>query len=80
MIVGLLSVFAQSEAVHHIHFCPVLLQQGSRKRHRLRPPGCSDSGTWMHLHYGRYSGLGMDGLVMGCSRMNIIIVWAKIFW
>ena len=54
-----------------MHFVPlraVFLHQGSRKGHRLRPTGHSVSGTWMHLKYERHYGLGMDGLVMGCSQ------------
>ena len=71
LIVRAISVFARSEAVYDMHLVPlraVFLHQGSYKGHRLRPTGCSVSGTWMHLQYERYYGLDMDGLVMGCSR------------
>ena len=70
VIVRLFSVFARSEAVYDMHFVPlraVFLHQGSRKGHRLRPTGRSVSGTWMHVQYEHCYGLGMDGLVMGCS-------------
>ena len=64
-------MFARSEAVYDMRFVlllEVFLHQGSRKGHRLRPTGRSVYGTWMHLQYERSYGLGMDGLVMGCSR------------
>ena len=62
-------MFARSEAVYDMHFVPlrvVFLHQGSREGHKLRPTGRNVSGTWMHLK--RFYGLGLDGLVMGCSR------------
>ena len=71
VIVRLFSVFARSEAVYDMHSVPPragFLPQGSRKGHRLRPTGRSVSRTSVHLQYERYDGLGMDGLVMGCSR------------
>ena len=73
MIVSLFPVLARSEVVHDMHvvpLCEVFLHQGSRKGHRLRPTGRSVSGTWMHLQYEHYYGLGMDGLglEMGYSR------------
>ena len=71
MIVSLLSLLARSEAVYDMHLVPlraVSLHQSSWKAHRLRPTMRSISVTWMHLQYERYHGLGMDGLVMGCSR------------
>ena len=71
VIVRLVSVFPRSEAVYDMHFVPlrtVFLHQGSRTGHRLRPTGHSVLITWMHLQYERYHALGMDGLVMGCSR------------
>ena len=71
MIVSLWSVLARSEAVCDMHFVTLramLLHQGSRKGHRPRPTGRSVSGTCMHSQYECYSDLGMDGLVVGCSR------------
>ena len=71
MIVSLSFVFERSEAVRDMPFVTlraVVLHQDSRKGHRLRPTGRSVSGTWMQFQYEYYYDLGMDGLVMGCSR------------
>ena len=82
--VRLFYVFARSEAVYDMHFVPlrvVFLHQGSRKGHRPRPTGRSVSGSWMHLQYERYYGLGMEWSGNGMlSNMNVIIVWTWMFW
>ena len=71
LIVRLFAVFARSEPVYDMHCVPlrvVFLHQGSWEGHRLRPTGRNLSGTWMHLQHKHVYGLGLDGLIMGCSR------------
>ena len=79
VIVSLFFVLARSEAVYDMHFVPL---RGYRKGHRLRPAGRSVSGTWMHLQYEHYYGLGMNGLVMGRTlwNVNVITIWVWLFW
>ena len=71
MIVSILSVLTRSEALYDMYIVPLraaFLHQGFQKGHKLRPAGRNVSGTWTHVQYECYYGLGMECLVMGCSR------------
>ena len=84
VIISLFSVLARSEATYDMHFVPlqgVLLHQGSRKGHRLRPTGPSCSWYLDAPEIRTLLSLGHGWCCNGVlSNINVIILWAWMFW